>query len=148
MANMVKIKTPTGKLRQEPRPDGQVLLELQKGQELELLEHEPRYSQVRYRDHFREVTGWVANVVIGLSDAKGLTLDGQLIITCPFCGTDKWVEKSIRTHNSSLMLGGFIFADYYAKSRICTGCGYIQLHVGQGDLQQLREEYKEQSRTI
>lgn len=148
MANMVRIKTPTGKLRQEPRPDGQVLLELTQGQELELLEHEPRYSQVRYRDHFREVTGWVANVVLRLPDLKGTTLNGQLIITCPFCGTDKWVEKRIHAHSYSLMVGGSFFTARYARGRICVGCGYVQLHVGQADLQQLREEYEEQSRTI
>lgn len=144
MANLVRIKTPKGKLRQEPRPDGKVLLELQQGQELELLEHKPRYSQVRYTDPYQEKIGWVANVVFGAPDVKGTGPDGQLVITCPFCGTDKWVEKRIHAHSYSLMLGGFIFADYYPRSRICTGCGYVQLHVGQEDLQQLREEYEEQ----
>lgn len=149
MANMVRIKTPTGKLRQEPRPDGQVLLELTQGQDLELLEHKPRYSQVRYRDNFREAEGWVANVVIGLPDVKGRIPDGQpQIITCPFCGTDKWVEKRIHAHSYSVMLGGSFFTARYARSRICVGCGYVQLHVGQEDLQQLREEYEEQSGTI
>lgn len=148
MAKMVRIKTLTGKLRREPRPDGQVLLELQQGQEVELLEHKPRYSQVRYSDPYQEANGWVANAIIDLSDVKGYAPDEQLIITCPFCGGETWIEKKIHAHGYALMLGGFIIADYYPWSRICTGCGYVQLHIGQKDLKQLREEYEEQSRTI
>lgn len=144
MATIVKIEVPTGKIRQEPRPDGQVLLELTYGQELELLEHKPRYSQVRYRDHYQETCGWIANVAIGLPDKKGIDPSSQMPITCPFCGSEAWVEKSIRTSNSPIMLGGgFLFGGHYAHSRICTGCGYVQLHVGQEDLQELREESKE-----
>ncbi len=144
MATIVKIEVPTGKIRQEPRPDGQVLLELTYGQELELLEHRPRYSQVRYRDHYQETCGWIANVAIGLPDKKGIDPSSQMPITCPFCGSETWVEKRIHAHGYSLMLGGFIFDAYYPKSRICAGCGYIQLYVGQEDLQELREEYEEQ----
>ena len=143
MAEMVKIKTPIGRLRREPRPDGQVLLELQQGQEVELLEHKPRYSQVRYSDPYQEAVGWVANAIIDLSDVKGYTPDGQLIITCPFCGGETWVEKRMRADGYSLRIGA-LFEAHYARSRICVGCGNIQLYVGQEDLQQLLEEYERQ----
>lgn len=82
VADFVKITVPTGKIRQEPKPDGHVLLELKAGQELELLERQRRYSRVRYRDHFQDVTGWIANVAINLPEGNRESITDELP-TCP-----------------------------------------------------------------
>lgn len=134
----VTIKVPTGKIREEPRPDGPVLVELEQGQKLELLEHQRRYSQVRYQDRFQNVTGWIANVAVNLPDSQRQA--EQTPPTCPFCSGDSWVDKGIRTHNSSLMVGGSFFSAHYAYSRICLGCGYVQLYVSADALRQLQAE--------
>lgn len=140
MEQKVTIKVPTGKIREEPRPDGPMLLELEQGQELELLEHQRRYSQVRYKDRFHDVTGWIANVALNLPEAQAKA--EQTPATCPFCNSDSWVDKGIRTHNSSLILGGSFFSAHYAYSRICLGCGYVQLYVSADALRQLQEEHE------
>lgn len=142
VADFVKITVPTGKIRQEPKPDGHVLLELKAGQELELLERQRRYSRVRYRDHFQDVTGWIANVAINLPEGNRESITDELP-TCPFCGSEIWLDKGIRAGGNSLTIGGLFFGDY-VHSRICMGCGYVQLHVSQKALRQLQEKYEQE----
>lgn len=141
MANYVKITVPTGKIRQEPKPDGRVLLELKAGQEVELLEQQRRYSKVRYKDHFQDVTGWLANVAINLPDEMS-DVEAMAHPTCPFCGSRTWIERGVATAGGrALAIGGFF--GHHVHSRVCLGCGYVQLHVSQSSLEQLREQQEQ-----
>ncbi len=144
VADFVKVTVPTGKIRQEPKPDGHVLLELKAGQELELLERQRRYSRVRYRDHFQDITGWIANVAINLPKGNHESITDDLP-SCPFCGSETWLEKGIRTGGNSLLIGN-LFSGDYAHSRICLGCGYIQLHISSSALRRIQAEQERQAR--
>lgn len=141
MAKLVKIVLPKSSLREEPRPDGRVLLELEQGQELELLEPGQRYSQARYRDYFHDVTGWIANVAIGVSytpASPGISA----IITCPYCGSTDWVELGVYTGQlPGLTIGGGLFTGYPTRSRTCLGCGNVQLFLATGNLASLRSNH-------
>jgi hypothetical protein len=140
----VKTRVDSAKLRQDPQPQGQVLLELPAGTELELLDYQQRYSRVKVVDDYRTVEGWMANVALGLADdppdqAMPISTDSS----CPICQGDAWRGLPIVTsahHGFKAYLGGF-FRPYELEARVCLKCGYVLgCFVSEKSLRRLRQE--------
>jgi predicted nucleic-acid-binding Zn-ribbon protein len=138
----VKTTIPVARIRTEPRPDGEVLLTVSEGTELELLERGKRYSRVQFDDGFRRVEGWAANTLLDLPEgAPSLAVAGSSGPVCPHCGQQEWKQLPMRTTSSmfSRVYLGSVFDGYYLQARVCLGCGYVDLHLDSQALHRLTQ---------
>lgn len=133
------------RLRREPDHGAEVLRLLPARTEVEVLDEQPRFTQVRWRDSYLDLTGYIATDFLELEPGEPPEPDPRYahLLPCPRCGSRNW--RVFRLLQSGGQMGGqnlFIPTGFLnsamVRARVCMRCGYLELCVDQDDLPDLQ----------
>lgn len=133
------------RLRREPDHGAEVLRLLPARTEVEVLEEQARFTQVRWRDNYSDLTGYIAKDFLDVEPGDPPPPDprNDYLLPCPRCGSKHWEVYPLQQSGGHGFSQSFYIPTGFLTSvavaaRVCLRCGYLELCADEDGLSELR----------